>query len=346
MTPPARQAMVWTPIIAFALGASAAPHSGVEPTVGTILTRDFKFSASDLSDLQRGLTVRKSLAVTTPGEVAVVGAIRVRARKETLVERYRDIAEFKRHPDVLQVGRFSATPSIDDLAALTITRDDIDLRDCRPRDCDVRLPEEAITRVHREIDWKAPDADARAAALFKLLLVENAAAYRSGGPGRITQYDDGSRPIRPTDDLAGLVAHSEYLDTLLPGLRDRLSSPSRPVDPATAGDDDFLYWSKERFGMAPFISVTHVLIAPAGAGRLVIASKDVYSSRYLDASLSIAIASDAVDDPTAFHLIYVNRSRANALKGVFSSLRRSIVERRARNALDEQLRELKRTLER
>ena len=33
-----------------------------------------------------------------------------------------------------------------------------------------------------------------------------------------------------------------------------------------AGAEDFLYWSKEKFGIAPFITVTHVVIAcPIGA---------------------------------------------------------------------------------
>ena len=45
--------------------------------------------------------------------------------------------------------------------------------------CDVRLPEEAIARIHRDIDWKAPDADARAALVHQHLTVAEA-AYRVG----------------------------------------------------------------------------------------------------------------------------------------------------------------------
>jgi hypothetical protein len=63
----------------------------------------------------------------------------------------------------------------------------------------------------------------------------------------------------------------------------------------------------------------------------------VYSSRYIDASLSLTIASDAVVSPDSFYLVYVNRSSADALKGTFSGLRRSIVERRAKAALEENL---------
>ena len=74
-------------------------------------------------------------------------------------------------------------------------------------------------------------------------------------------------------------------------------------------------------------------------------TKDVYSSRYFDASLALAIASDAVGTPNAFYLVYANRSRANALKGGLSWLRRSVAERRARGGLEESLKTIRIQLE-
>ena len=86
-------------------------------------------------------------------------------------------------------------------------------------------------------------------------------------------------------------------------------------------------------------------VVPSAPTNTVIASKDVYSSRYFDASLTLTIASDAVGASDEIYLVYVNRSRANALKGAFSSLRRSIVERRIKSSLDENLRTVKLRLE-
>ena len=63
------------------------------------------------------------------------------------------------------------------------------------------------------------------------------------------------------------------------------------------------------------------------------------------AVLALTIATDAVGTPEVFYLVYANRSRANALKGWFSALKRSIVERRARASLDTNLRLLKTELE-
>jgi hypothetical protein len=77
----------------------------------------------------------------------------------------------------------------------------------------------------------------------------------------------------------------------------------------------------------------------------VMTTRDVYSSRYIDASLALAIATDSVETPDTFYLEYGNRSRVSALKGGLSSLRRMIVERRARGSLEENLKRLKIQLE-
>jgi hypothetical protein len=128
----------------------------------------------------------------------------------------------------------------------------------------------------------------------------------------------------------------------VPGLRDHLRHfPARRVPDA----EDFLYWSKEKLTSGAFVTITHVTIVCPGRSLCVVATKDVYSSRYVDASLALSIVSDVTGGVDTIYLVYVNRSRANALKGLFSGLRRSIVERRARGELEENLRRIKLRLE-
>lgn len=320
----------------------AAPAPGLDPEVATVLTRYLRFSPGQLADLQRGKVVRHGVAATVPGEMAVAGAVRVSAPPERLVEAVRRIAEFKRSPDVLQIGRFGDPPSLEDLDRLTVEKDDFDAAHCRVRDCDVRLPAEAIGRLPREVDTRGPGAQERAARWFKQRLFETVTAYWSGAPGRILSYDDGSEPIRPVDEFDGLLKNSPIIPALAPALASHLAAfPLRRMD----GAEDFLYWSKEKFGIAPFITVTHVTIVCPSEHRCLITSKDVYSSRYIDASLALTIASGDLADPQAFYLVYSNRSRASALKGAFSGLRKSIAERRARGNLEETLKSLKQRLE-
>jgi hypothetical protein len=321
------------PAVAFA--------ADLAPDVRTVLSRDLLFSRADFADIDQGRVVKHALGASAQGEIAVVGGTRVNAPKALFLERVRDIKAFKRGPDVVQIGTFSTPPVLEDLSALTIDTGDLEVRTCRVYDCDVRLPAETIKRF-QAIDPKAADAQARGAALFKQVLLDHVVGYVSGGAGRISQYDDGKRPIRPMDEFAGLLAHARAVGTLVPGLPAHLQAfPSAPL----AGAEDFLYWSKEKFGIAPFITVTQVTIVCPSPATCVVVSKDVYSSRYIDASLSLTIASDAPQTPNAFYLVYANYSRANALKGAFGGLRRSIAERRARNAVEASLKATRLTLE-
>jgi hypothetical protein len=324
------------------LALAAGPASDLQPELRLLLTRDLKFSAGEIADLERGKTAKHVLPANASGEVAVVGGVRVRASKEKFAAAYRDIRRFKQGPDVVEVGRFHNPPQFDDLAPLTVIHEDVDLRDCKVGDCDIRLPADVIARFQHEIDWRSPDADVQAARLFKHVLFDEVTAYVSGSGRRILQYDDDKRPVRPVDDFAGLLKNSPYLEAILPGIGAHFD---RFPNGRLEGADDFLYWSKEKFGLTPFISVTHVALVPTGPHQYVAATRDVYSTRYVDASLSLAIASDSVNDSNSIYLVYVNRSRANALKGALSKLRRSIVERRARGSLEENLKNVKRRLE-
>jgi hypothetical protein len=324
-------------LAAVVIGA-AGPASTIAPDVRGVLTRDCRLGLAELAELERGRIVRRGLDALASGEVGVVGAVRVAATADAFVESARRIEEFKRSPDVVQIGRFSDPPRLADLDRLTVEPTDVDLRRCRVGSCDIRLPAQAIARVQREIDWTAPDAVRRSAELFKRILFEHVHSYWLGGPGRITRYDDEKRAVMPAEDFDGLLKASPYVGALVPDLPAHLRDPVS--HPLPAGED-VLYWSKEKFGLTPFITVTHQVITRAPSGTYVIASRDVYSSRYFDASLSFTMAGPAVDVPNAFYLVYVNRSRATALKGAFSSIRRAIVERRARNALEETLRTIK-----
>jgi hypothetical protein len=274
--------------------------------------------------------------------VAAVGGVRIRASKDRFAAAYRDIVRFKKNASVLEIGRFSNPPQPSDLDALTITHDDFDLRECRVGDCDIRLPADVIRRIAADTDWQRPGAEVRAAMLFKQVLFENIRSYMAGGPGRITEYDDDKAPIKPVEDFQAVLKSSPYVDQALPGLSAHLVS--YPVEPM-AGAEDFLYWSKEKFGIAPFISVTHVTLVTTNPRQYIATTRDVYSSRYFDASLALVVASDSVGDRHSFYLFYVNRSRASALRGTFARIRRSIVERRVKGSLEENLRAVKSRLE-
>jgi hypothetical protein len=329
-------------VLALCAGMAAAENPDINPDVRALLAHDLRFSNEDFAKLERNNVVSHGLDAGAAGEVALAGAVQVHASKAEFFARVRDIARFKQSPDVMQIGRFSNPPTLADLAPLTVDRDDFDVRSCRVGDCGVRLPAATIRRFQQEIDPKAPDAQERGAALFKQVLLDDVTAYVTGGPGRLLEYDDGSRPIKPVEEFEGILRNFSAIHILVPDLANHLKDfPSNSLP----GAEDFLYWSKEKFGIEPFITVTHVTLTCTSAETCVMTTKDVYSSRYVDASLALAIASDAVGTPNAFYLVYANRSRANALKGGLSRLRRMMAERRARGGLEASLKTIKAQLE-
>jgi hypothetical protein len=327
-------------LIAAHAGSAPAP---MDERVSSILSGLLRFSPSDFAELDRGGIVKHGLDPKATGEVAVAGAVRVNATKSRFVDAVRDIVRFKRSPDVLEIGVFSTPPTLADLSTLTVTRNDFDARTCRVTDCDVRLPADVIRRFQREIDPRAPDVQQRTEALFKQVLIADVNGYLTGGSTRFLSYDDGHRPIRPEEEFEGVLRDTPSAAALLPALPDHLRNPAANALP---GAEDLLYWSKENFGSAPpFITVTHVAIVCPSAPTCVIASRDVYSSRYLDASLALTVATDGRASANTTYVVYVNRSRANALKGMFSGLRRALVERRAKATLEDSLKALKNRLE-
>lgn len=324
------------------LTASSSVPSDFQPEFEAVLSRDLGFSAGDLADLTRGKVTKHTLAPRAPEEVGVVGAIRIRGSRDRLIAAYRDIVAFRKNalPPAVAVGLFSEPPDPADLDALTT--DDFDLRRCKVGDCDIRLPTIEIQRVGATIDWHQPDANARASAFFKQMLLAHVQSYETGAPGRITEYDDSRTPIHPTIAAEDLIKNATYLDAFKPGLGAHMQCMwTNPLE----GADDFLYWSKESFGPSPFVSVTHVTIAQGGPHHSVAANRDVYSSRFIDAGLSMMVASDAKGDSNSFYLLYVNRTRASALRGAMAALRRSLVERKAKGSLESSLRDIKTRLE-
>jgi hypothetical protein len=100
-----------------------------------------------------------------------------------------------------------------------------------------------------------------------------------------------------------------------------------------------------KFGLTPFISVTARRPRPERAASVRRRHARRLLTRYVDASLSLAVASDSMSDSGSFYLVYVNRSRANAPEG----RSRSFVVRSSAapcpGSLEENLKNVKRRLE-
>lgn len=323
-----------------------APGVATFDRARSFLMTAFHLSASEIERLDRGDVVSRTLDVSHRRELATLGIIRIQTSPSTYVERLADIASFKRTDGILQIGRFSDPPRLEDVASLNF--DDAELkrlRECRVEDCDLRLAADGIERVHRDIDWDAPDASRKASRLVLQLLVEYVARYRQIGSAAAMEYADRAPRLNVGREFASLLDADPLMSRYAPRLRSHLLDyPSASADKVT----DFVYWSKELVRGRPVISITHVATAAAVDDSPVayaVGSKQIYAMHYYDASLGLTLlVPDRTAAVPATYVIYLNRSRIDLFDGMFGGVARRIVAGRARTLVAEQLQRLQRLL--
>jgi hypothetical protein len=323
--------------------AKAEAENAEEP--GALL-RTLGFSQEDLTALDRGTVISRGLDPTGPGEIAVAGAALVKVPRTYFIERLRDIVHFKDDDAVLQIGLMPNPPTLQALDGLTLSDEDLRaLERCRRDDCAVKLSASAIRAFDRGVDWRAPDAARQADRLFKRMLMERTRTFLDGGPDAVDPYADGrSRPY--AEEVRSLVDASAGIFSHVPEFRRSLLGPLADARP---GVDTVTYWSKEKAAFKPIIALTQMRFyttRAAGTTMTFGSSVNFYSSHYLDASIGATVAVERKDGPEpAVYVIYVNRSRVDALQGLFNGLRRWGVEREARGGLKDRLEDTRDRLE-
>jgi hypothetical protein len=328
------------------VGRPAAVRSTAPPD----LLRAVGFSSGDIGAVERGEPVARLLD-TDRREVAVIGAVRIDAPRERLAESLRTIDSLRASRTVLDVGRFSTPPGPDDLVSLQFEPYDLDVRDCRPGDCRVRLSEEDIARFQREVDWRSPAWQTQSARIWRRVLGGYADAYFRKGQAGLPVFANKTEPLSVADETRLLLGRSSFVSGIAPGISARAQQPMA-VQPDA--HNQLLYWSKEDFGIRPVMRVTHRTIyqPPSSAGRprppLVISGTQLYASHYLDAAVSFIIAVESPSPARApgFYMISVTRARTRSLTGILRTMVRSTVRGRSRDAMEKVLRTTKSSLER
>jgi hypothetical protein len=333
-------------VAGFPAAGSRRPGPALGPDARDILRGTAGFTDTDFAAVDRGQVVVKVLT-TDRREVAVAGAVRIDGRREALVDRMRTVENLKRSDMVLAVGTFSRPPRADDLHALPFEDYDLDIRTCRPGDCKVRLSAESIARFQREVNWSSPQWRNESAAVWRRVLAEYAADYATHGASALARYDNKKESLSVRQEYSTLLGESAFIAAVAPEFYAYLQDESK-VRLATA--EDLLYWSKEDFSIRPVMRITHQTIyrPSASPGSLVlIATKQIYGTHYIDAALGITLALDtsSTSSSPGFYMVTVNRARTRSLSGFLRGMVRSVVQNRSRDALEKILKATKVSLE-
>jgi hypothetical protein len=330
----------------FWLGAHTCLAQNSVADFHKILSEKAAFEATDFAALERGETVVKLLPAQDKREVAVSGLVRLQVPAEVFLQSFRESMARKSNPAILEIGRFSNPPTLDDLQTLTIEMRDLeDLRDCVVGDCQVKLSSAMIERFHKEISWETPDYQVQATQLFKRMFLEYVRDYLARGDAALIEYHDKRQAVWLAQEHRALMAASGYLNNTLPGFPEYLKSAPRAELSIV---ENAIVWSKIKFGLKPVIAINHIVIyrrQQETGPQILIASRQIYANHYFDSSLALTAFVNIPEANHGSYLFYENRSRADGLEGMFSKIKRDIVENRAVENLKTILRQSRLNLE-
>lgn len=332
------------------LGAASlaiATARSAEDSARQFLTSELHLTPQDIARLDKGTVVARHLDTRDRREVAVEGAVHIGIDAPSYIEQLTDIVTFKRHEAVLEIGVFGAAPSAGDMAKLSLERGDLrDLRGCRVGNCDWKLPAATIQRL-QQVPWGEADAERRALDVIREDLAAYVAQYKRDGDRALMQYDSSRSPVDVAQEFRALLDSDAGLLTQFPALVHYVRGYPRAPH---AGMRDVIYWSREKAGPSPVLSITHMVFAsgePGSPASHVVMSRQIYGSKYFDASmgLTLVLPDRTRTDPASF-VVYVNRSRLDVFGGLFGGIVRRTVRSRVRSGMAESLARVKVAMER
>ncbi|HEV8367905.1 MAG TPA: hypothetical protein VGQ39_08140 [Pyrinomonadaceae bacterium] len=312
-------------IASLATTSSLAQNSAAE--FHNILRENLALDEMDLAALQHGQTVVKLLPVDDKQAVAVAGVVELQVPAQVFLESFRENLATKSNPAILEIGRFSTEPTLADLKDLTFERRDIeDLKTCVVGSCQLKLSARMIERLQNEIHWDGPNYVAEATQLLKLMLLDYVRDYQARGEVALIEYSDKEKPVRLADDQGAQKGVSTYFNG-------RLTSSSNST---LTTIENAIVWSKIKFGLKPVIAINHITIDKSQSDngpQILVTTKQIYANHYFTSSLASTAFVNVPGTNPASYLIYENRSRADALRGPFSGIKRGLVRDKALNGL-------------
>ena len=286
---------------------------------------------------RRGVVVRSLPA--TQRQLSVIATCAVNAAPEALVAAVASGAS-----GVGTGGMFSTPPALHDLSALTLDQGDIDrLRQCRPGSCALNLADDEMSALQRAMQT----SESTVHEAFRRVLLERLRRYQSGGLAALPDYRDRRDPVQPAAVFSSIVQQIPFLRGHVPAAANYLEQYPRG---ASAPAESRVGWSKVTMNGKPVIMLTHRTVfklkaTPTVPGVLV-ATKQVYASRYMNGELSLTMLFAGAPGASGY-LVVTSRSDLDELAGgMFTGLKRSMFESRIEDEAVKALTRLRDRIER
>jgi hypothetical protein len=330
-------------ILASGLFLPCPAVSQAQPEPFTFFRQYAKLSEAEIDQIRSGKAFAKIIETGTPDQVFVMGAVHVHADPTSYLALAADLSELKRLPGYLALGKFSRPPRISDLDGFSLTPEDIvDLRKCKPDDCDVQLPANVLAEVQRSVDWNGPNVERDVNQLARRLAMDAVVQYQKGGNLALGTYRDKKKPTVIADAFQSLISQSRALPEYMPELQRYLLNFPQFQSPRISSE---FYWEKVDFGLKPTVRIIQqVLFNGSDSGQTVyaVALKQLYSSHYFETALDLTVC---VKDRSGFYLITLKGSQQAGLTGFKGLVVRKVAVEKTRSSLERGLGALKERLE-
>jgi hypothetical protein len=313
--------------------AQATCAQSVSGNLQSIVHENAAFDEQELAALRRGEPVVTRLQPQHKQEVAVYGMVRVQALPEVFLQSFRETIATKSNPAILEIGRFGKIPSLDDLKSLTIEGRDIeDLKKCVIGNCELKLSAKMIEQFQKTVDWQSTEHVGQATHLYRQMLLEYVRDYLERGDAALIEYTDKPKTVSLLDGQRELLAS-------IPTFSNESSENGNSF--STQGwlrVEDTIVWSKIKFGLKPVLAINHISIFKSQrevGPQILVVSKQIYANHYFDAS--IALTGFTKTPEGGHYLFYENHSLADGLQGLFSGMKRRLIEHEAVDGLKDVL---------
>lgn len=305
-------------------------QAGLPPQLGDYVSRHVKLTSAQHKQMLAAQPVTQLLDADPSREVAVFGAVWIKAPIQRYVDAVKDIEKFESGANFLVTKKVSTPPKLEDFAALKLPPDDVaDLKSCRVGACQMKLSEASLLQVRKEIDWSKPTAQADAERLARRLALNYVTGYLEGGNARLATYRDSDRPTFVGEEFASMIDRIPSLTEYLPDLKRYLLEFPKATLPKS---ESFIYWQEAKFGLKPTIRINHVTITEAPT-HVAVASKMLYASHYFWTALELRVLVPDAARGEGFWFVSINRSRSDGLSGFVGKLIRGKVRGEAEKGM-------------
>lgn len=299
-----------------------AAQPGVDPSTEAFLRATAGFGEPELAAARAGQRVVKTLDPGIAKEMVTVGVTRFEIPFDYYVERARQGDLYRVGPPLIEIGKFSPTPAVADMAGLKLEQDDL--------------------APIREMDAEAGKSE-RAAKEFFVRLIRN---YQREGVRSLAKLQQGSRRLVVANEVRALMANSTYLRRY--GERVEEYVANYPLGNAN-GAVEYFAWAKVNIGLQKLVRLTKVTVWVLNGARheAVIVTEQLYANRYFQASLQVDHVTGDEGDARkpAVYLMTVNRGRCDLLEGAVARLFRPFIVQQTRASTERTLDLAKATLE-